>query len=149
MDVDGMTPDEYLGCNVPQVFAAPELRQLLSEPEVIAGDTYFGARSLGVSFVAEGGRVVAVHVHVLPEMGYRPYSHPLSHGLQPEMTRQVVRGLLGVPYRAGEQTSIPVLGASPAWDLFEVDCVCLNVQYRLEGPGLSLLSFMLPEAVPE
>jgi hypothetical protein len=141
-------PQEHLGHTVEQVLADPEIRRSCAEPEAIEGESYFGAPDLGLSFVAEGGCVTTVHVHVLPEADYRAYSYALPCALLPEMTRDEARELLGTPRSSGEQTRIPVLGPSPAWDLFEIDGVCLNVQYRLDGPGLSLLSFMLPEVVP-
>ncbi len=64
------------------------------------------------------------------------------------MSRGEVRNLLGDPERSGEAARLPVLGDMPAWDRFVVHDFFLHAQYRGDGPGLSLVTMMTPEAAP-
>ena len=144
-----LRPETYVGRGVADVTHDPALRGALSDLEDIEGRTYFGARGLGVSFVAADGRITTVHVHVQPDGEHGAYRADLPWGLRQDMRRVDVRSVLGIPERSGEQTNVPVLGVGAPWDRFSTHGLLLHVRYRLDDvPGIAKLAFMLPEVAP-
>ena len=144
-----LRPETYVGRGVEDVTHDAAVRGALSDPEDIEGRTYFGARGLGVSFVAADGRITTVHVHVQPDAENGAYRADLPWGLRRDMRRDDVRSLLGIPERSGEQTNVPVLGVRAPWDRFSSHGLLLHVRYcRDDYPGIEKLALMLPEVAP-
>jgi len=125
------------------------LTEHLSSPELIEDRTHVTAPDLGIGFVDHGADVVStIHLHCASGGGMDEFSGELPMGLSSTMTRSEVRALLGTPEASGDSVTLPGLGAKPPWDRFFVPRGVIHVSYRDDRPGLSLVTMMLPEAVP-
>ncbi|MEQ1737039.1 MAG: hypothetical protein ABL886_11630 [Rhodoglobus sp.] len=63
-------------------------------------------------------------------------------------TREQVLERFGPPSKSGDGTQDPVLGASGAWDRFNVGPVTVHVQYRLKANGIQMITLMRSDRVP-
>lgn len=64
------------------------------------------------------------------------------------LSTEEVRRELGTPSATGGPVDDPVLGASGAWDLFPLGDGTVHVQYRVDGSGIEVVTFMRPDVVP-
>lgn len=69
-------------------------------------------------------------------------------GVRFDLGRSDVIAQLGSPKRSGEPTNHEILGKFGPWDQFWMGGHVVHVEYRLDAPGISLITIMLPEFVP-
>lgn len=139
-----------LGTPITDVGAHPSLFGRLSSPELIEDRTHVTAPDMGIGFVDHGDGVVStIHLHCDSGGGMDAFSGELPLGLSSTMTRSELRALLGTPEASGDSITLPGLGAKPPWDRFFAPRGVIHVSYRIDRPGLSLVTMMLREVVPE
>lgn len=102
------------------------------DKETIEELTYIEFVREGASFVVdENGLVDAIHLYSEGLDGYSQYSGEIPGGLNFAMNQQAVRGVLGSPAAQADEGE-SFLDRHPAWDVFRVNDVYMNVTYDFD-----------------
>jgi hypothetical protein len=121
------------------------------EKETIEELTYIEFPREGVSFVVdENDMVEAIHLYSEGLDSYSQYDGEIPGGLNFAMNQQGVRSVLGSPAAQADEGE-SFLDKHPAWDVFRVNAVYMNVSYEFDRQSvqqftLSAESPALPES---
>jgi hypothetical protein len=116
--------------------------------EQIEDEVYWTARRRGMSFVGTVEGIVNT-VQLTPSGLLRGgFLGELPLGLSFAEGRAAVRARLGSPARAGDSTTVPVLGSMPPWDRYDFDDVAIHIEYQPGGHGIRSVSIMDLEWAP-
>lgn len=113
------------------------------ERERIEDQSYIGAPDYGISVVLpDHETVAAVHLFAGTTSEMSRYPYELPEGLTFDMSRKEIRGLLGEPEQQGEESTVPVLGRMPPWDIFARGGHRIHVEYDWGENRLRLVTLM-------
>ncbi|GAB6853321.1 hypothetical protein [Asaia astilbis] len=99
------------------------------EEENIGGDIYIKFMKLGFSLRYSDKIVDSIIFYAKNKEGYAAYNGTLPFNLRFSMNREGVRSLLGDPSFIREAKMVPVLGALPPLDRYDVDGKSYAISY--------------------
>ena len=70
----------------------------------------------------------------------------LPLGLLAHFEQADVHGLLGEAARSSPEKVSPLFGPMAAWDRYDIDLCRVHIEYRLDEPGLKLVTLMTLES---
>jgi hypothetical protein len=110
---------------------------------------YWVAPSAEVELLADAAdRITTIFLYVAAE-GHQPYRGPLPRGVQPHMTQEEVRGILGAPAFERPARELQYLGRSGPSDRYDYGDYSIHFQYSEAHGGFEVVALMTSAVVPE
>ncbi len=150
---------ESLMAIIGQPVTAADVRSLVeaegliasTEPDLEEGElprSYLSCPTGGYLLSHTAGRVNTLFVFLVPTDEYRAFVAQLIAGLSCSSTRADVRHTLGLPARAGEAQTLPVLGRKGAWDRYDQGPLCVHFEYTEPEERIRQFTVMTADIAP-
>ena len=76
---------------------------------------------------------------------FKQYRKSIPFDLSFDITRNTVHKIMGIPQKSGKETTVPILGILPAWDLYQKNHVELYIDYTHTQDSLFSITIRLDQ----